>query len=598
MAYLPIRSGARINPQGQTSLMGKKGVNIRDLPQLLNVEYALEMKNFYVTADGGLIKRSGIQKIEDIAGLYPVKFLLPYTPDLLIYAYDNKLAVYDRSTGTSTVINTYSSAFATFSGDRYGDYFFVTNGTDEIGRVSRILAYDGQTVNFTVGKKITGATSGATAIILQDADSGSSGTLTLGSVEGVFLDDETITDSSGGTALVNGVLGWGFNTISGSPICRVLRVIGNRLHAGGLLENLAAVWYSEADSGGNPPFTTWTPGTNQSNPGKIYFRNAGEVYDIKEYGQNIVLVLAEFGKWAFYISVVDSAGTLKKVDEVVLQKVDFGGRNGVMTDRGFFYVNKAGLWNLVSLGQPNIPFSKQEMEETLLLGNNFFKDVDLSNSSIAYDPTRKLILLTCAKDSSVNNLVVVYNVEFKAISFFTGWSISRFADVNGEIYAGSANSTKLYKVFEGNNDDGAEIWAEFYQEVKLGELSTRDMLKDFYIQGFLSSSSDVEISFDIYDKNGNFIYRKTVWNWTAQTGSSSLSDGFGVASWGTASWSGNIDISNTIEAFDGCTPRIANFQRVRVRIKENSRLPFAVNWFSMGGRVKAKIRRRKITKLS
>ncbi len=576
--------------------MGKKGVNIRDLPQLLNVDYALIMQNFYITADGGLIKRAGIQKVEEIAGLYPIKFLLPFTPDLLIYAYQNKLAVYDRTTDTSTVITTYSSDFATYSGDRYGDYFFVTDGRQEIGRVSRTLAYDGQTVNFTVGDTVTGGTSGATAIILQDADSGATGTLTLGSINGVFVDNETLTDSSGGTAVANGAVSWAFNTVAGSPICKVLRVIGNRLFAGALSDNQAGVWYSQADSGANPPFATWTPGTGQADAGQIFFRNAGEVYDIKEYGQNIILVLSEFGKWAFYISVIDSGGTLKKVDEVVLQKVDFGGRNGIMTDRGFFYVNKAGLWNLVSLGQPNIPFSKQEMEETQLLGNNYFQDVDFSNASIAYDPTRKLILVACAKDSATNNRILVYNVEFKAITFFTGWNISRFADINGEIYAGSAQSTKLYKIFEGNSDDGAEIWTEFYQEVRLGELATRQMLKEFYIQGFLSSSSNIEVSFDIYNKDGNFVQNKTVWNWTAQAGST-LSDGFGVASWGTSSWGGDIDLANTVESFDGCDPRIANFQRVRIRIKENSRLPFAVNWFSMGGRIKAKIRRRKISKL-
>lgn len=66
------------------------------------------------------------------------------------------------------------------------------------------LAYDGQTANFTVGDTITGATSGATAVIVADADSGTTGTLSLGSINGAFLNDEIITGNSGGSATVNG----------------------------------------------------------------------------------------------------------------------------------------------------------------------------------------------------------------------------------------------------------------------------------------------------------------------------------------------------------------------------------------------------------
>jgi hypothetical protein len=73
-------------------------------------------------------------------------------------------------------------------------------------RPGSTLAYDGQTVNFTKGDILTGATSGATGIITADSDSGATGTLTLRSIEGEFVDDETITDESGGTALANGVL--------------------------------------------------------------------------------------------------------------------------------------------------------------------------------------------------------------------------------------------------------------------------------------------------------------------------------------------------------------------------------------------------------
>jgi len=73
-------------------------------------------------------------------------------------------------------------------------------------RPGSTLAYDGQTVNFTVGQVLTGSVSGATARIIADSDSGATGTLTLKDITGVFVDNETITDGAGGTALANGAL--------------------------------------------------------------------------------------------------------------------------------------------------------------------------------------------------------------------------------------------------------------------------------------------------------------------------------------------------------------------------------------------------------
>jgi hypothetical protein len=70
------------------------------------------------------------------------------------------------------------------------------------------LGYDGQSANFTVGKTLTGASSGATAVIIADTDSGATGTLTIRKTNNlVFLDNETITDdnSTPGTAVANGV---------------------------------------------------------------------------------------------------------------------------------------------------------------------------------------------------------------------------------------------------------------------------------------------------------------------------------------------------------------------------------------------------------
>jgi hypothetical protein len=88
------------------------------------------------------------------------------------------------------------------------------NGTDKANyslvfgaqRAVSTLAYDAQTANFTVGALLTGATSGATARIVADADAGVTGTLSLHTITGAFIDNEIITDSVTGSATANGAL--------------------------------------------------------------------------------------------------------------------------------------------------------------------------------------------------------------------------------------------------------------------------------------------------------------------------------------------------------------------------------------------------------
>jgi hypothetical protein len=65
------------------------------------------------------------------------------------------------------------------------------------------LNYDGQTVNFTIGETVTGA-GGATGVVIADTDAGTSGTLTLKTVNGTYVNDEALTGSTSGRANANG----------------------------------------------------------------------------------------------------------------------------------------------------------------------------------------------------------------------------------------------------------------------------------------------------------------------------------------------------------------------------------------------------------
>lgn len=78
------------------------------------------------------------------------------------------------------------------------------------------LAYDEQTVNFTVGATVTGSTSGANGKIVAIEDNGTNGTLVLTDFDdGPFQNNEILTDTAGGSAKANGVESLAFNGVTG-----------------------------------------------------------------------------------------------------------------------------------------------------------------------------------------------------------------------------------------------------------------------------------------------------------------------------------------------------------------------------------------------
>lgn len=70
------------------------------------------------------------------------------------------------------------------------------------------LLYDAEVAAFTVGETITGAISGATASVSTAIDNGLTGALQIFNISAVpFQDNEQITGSAGGDAVVNGTIG-------------------------------------------------------------------------------------------------------------------------------------------------------------------------------------------------------------------------------------------------------------------------------------------------------------------------------------------------------------------------------------------------------
>jgi hypothetical protein len=594
--YTPLQIKQRPNTGYKTSLMPKKGLNLEDDSQMMDTAYALKVTN-YIPHRFGLEKRKGLTKIFERAGTDPITLLKEYRNNIWIVGYSTKLEAYDENTDTWTTIKSDFAAGSSYDGGRYGDYMLITSGTEKIGRLSRTLDYDNQTVNFTVGSILTGGTSGAIAVILEDNDSGATGTLTLGQISGEFSDDEVVTDSSGGSADADGTLDFTYTTITNAPIAWGLKIIGNRAYAFRLRENEAESKYSEVDDTSNPPFDDWTSTTAADDGGSVNFRNAGPIRSMVQLGQNTV-AFSDNGFFAFFINTIDSAGTLKKVEVIQNYTEDYGGARGAIeTNLGVFYINEAGLWQMVAVGQTDVPMSRQQVLTSTLLGSEYFKDTDQTSSDLVYDINQKCVFVTVAKDSPFNNLVIGLKPELENSMFeIQNWNINRFAKSGDTIYGASSVKTTVYKLFDGYDDDGLNIGTEYYQELPLDTLFHAHSLNGAYCAGFLTPDDELTISFDIYDLQGVFQGEKEKCLWTG-TGTASDYDEWGSAQWGGSAWGGAFNTSGLVKSFSGGSPTIRNFQRILVRITSGNKTRHIINWISARTTQKQPIKRRNLTKI-
>ena len=120
---------------------------------------------------------------------------------------NGRIVTFTSALGGEILIGTVAGSNATWA-EYYNNYIYVFgtgSGKDDVSRIGPLntLPYDGQTGNFTLGLTVTGGTSAATGVITADVDGGATGTLTLSNITGKFVDNETVTDTSTGSAAVN-----------------------------------------------------------------------------------------------------------------------------------------------------------------------------------------------------------------------------------------------------------------------------------------------------------------------------------------------------------------------------------------------------------
>lgn len=503
---------------------------------------------------------------------------------------------------------------------------YTKNGTPTTVQVIQINP-------FRPGQKVTGGTTGATAVILEDSrvgilpGTGTTGALTLGSISGTFASGESVTSTTfpsgdpplsqtnfSSTALTTSLVTFAIDSVSEAPKAGIVSVVANRLWLGDLMEDKYSVHYSSADTGVNPVFSdatfnySWTVASTQNAAGRIAFRMGGQIKSITAAGSTpegaaspVVVVHQENGWFAPVIQIeVSSSGTsyIKK-DSILNFRSDFGGERGALnTPLGLVYANEGGVFALASVGQSSIPYSEQIINLTQGMSDTDIRDIDFTDCDFVYDAKRNYVYCTVKKGGATyHNYMIAINCDNRAISHFTNLHIKRFSVVDNVIYGLASDQLKGFVLFIGSSDDGEDIPTEYKQELTVSGLFSRVSLAEFYVQGFLSEGSTVRIAFDTYSLTGILTENKRIFDWSPQY-SLSTSGGYGEEAYGQSVYGGDEDSAAQIECFDGRKININNCQRVIVDITASDALPHTLNWFSILSRDKGNIRRRTLTKIS
>lgn len=226
----PRRGGHRTatpSPQkkqhSETFLAPIAGLVLTQPLAVANKRAARVLENWFPTQTGARV-RGGAQKLATLsATTEPVESLFSYTSGATQKffgacdggIYDITTVVDPDSVPTADLTGQTSDYYSTIQLANIGgsDYLYAVNGTDipqlydgasweGVSDATHELPYDAEVGTFTVGLTVTGA-GGATGVITELIDNGTTGILRLSGITGTWNNDEQVTDTSTGDATTN-----------------------------------------------------------------------------------------------------------------------------------------------------------------------------------------------------------------------------------------------------------------------------------------------------------------------------------------------------------------------------------------------------------
>jgi len=126
-----------------------------------------------------------------------------------------------------------------------------------------------------------------------------------------------------------------------------------------------------------------------------------------------------------------------------------------------------------------------------------FSPYNYDNASI--ETHNRYIMIACAKDSTVNNRVLVVDLQANTVDVST-YGVNAFMKDDGVLYSGDPSSESVYKTFNGFDDDGSSI--ENYWEGAAERFGTNALkkVKKIRLQGKIEPDQIIQV-YASYDNN-------------------------------------------------------------------------------------------------
>jgi hypothetical protein len=304
-------------------------------------------------------------------------------------------------------------------------------------------------VSFT----ITGATSGATGVLVEDIDNGTTGTLRLKTVVGTFQDNETITGTTGSAKanIPSGVTTVPAITGSATTALSALWLFKSRVFF--VKKNSLTAYYLPVDSIGGALGTLSLQGIFKRG-GKLLF---GATYssDAGDGPDDFCIFVSDQGEVAGYqgnnpgsatdwqlIGVWDISEPLHK-NAFMKAGGDLliAAKTGLIPLSGVFNKDVAAI-GLVAVSRPIEPTWRY-------LAANF-----PGTWGIAKNPDANMAIVSYPYDESgiYSNLAI--NLQTGAWARFTGWDCNSVVEFQGDIYVGTTSGW-IGKAEANGSDNGA-----------------------------------------------------------------------------------------------------------------------------------------------
>jgi len=430
-----------------------------------------------------------------------------------------------------------------------GNYMYAVNGTDEAqlydgtefftvnGLPILDIAYDAETGTFTEGLVITGGTSGATATILTLTDNGATGNLRVRLIAGTFQDNETITDSSTGSAdadIPSGAVTvvaalTGVDTSAFSFVW----LFANRLFF--IESGTMNTWYLGTDSIGGAASTFSLNGIFQ-NGGSLLFGGTWSLDSGAGLDDKCVFV-STTGEVAIYEGTNPaSASTWAKVG--VYQITAPMGKNATL---------KAGGDLVIATEDGMVPITAAVQKDSAALSlaaitraiEPEWKTEVGARRSQSWDvlkwPSNNMAVVSLPViDGSTEAYCFVVNLETGAWCRYTGWDTQCLGIFNQIGYFGTSDG-KVMQMEVGGTDDGTPytgtcVWSWDH----LANTGAHKTVKS--MRGIFTADSDVNSNLSISTNYAESLptVPSSIADYTTDT--------WDVGLWDTAIWSVSVDL--------------------------------------------------------